>query len=36
MVGVASLLHDDGLIEIEIEAEIPEEDWETEIITGEE
>jgi enamine deaminase RidA (YjgF/YER057c/UK114 family) len=36
MVGVASLLHDDGLIEIEIEAEIPEEDWETEVITGEE
>ena len=35
MVGVASLLHDDALIEIEIEAEIPEEEWNTSIVTGE-
>lgn len=35
MVGVSELLHEDALIEIEIEAEIPENDWETEVITDE-
>ena len=36
MIGVADLLHEDALIEIEIEAEIPEDGWETEVITGDE
>lgn len=36
MVGVADLLQDDALIEIDIEAEIPDDDWETEVVTGEE
>jgi enamine deaminase RidA (YjgF/YER057c/UK114 family) len=36
MVGVAGLLHDDALIEIEVEAEIPEEEWDTEVITSDE
>jgi len=35
MVGVAGLLHDDGLIEIEIEAEIPDDEWDTSVMTGE-
>lgn len=35
MVGVASLLDPDALVEIELEAEIPAEDWNTEVITGE-
>ena len=34
--SVADLLHEDALIEIEIEAEIPEDGWETEVITGDE
>jgi len=36
MVGVADLLSEDALIEIEIEAEIPDDDWETEVVTGDE
>ncbi|WP_168215766.1 RidA family protein [Halorussus ruber] len=36
MVGVASLLHPDALVEIEIEAEIPDDEWETTVLTGEE
>jgi enamine deaminase RidA (YjgF/YER057c/UK114 family) len=36
MVGVASLLHPDALVEIEIEAEVPDDEWEAEVITGEE
>jgi enamine deaminase RidA (YjgF/YER057c/UK114 family) len=36
MVGVASLLDPDALVEIEIKAEIPHDEWETEILTGEE
>lgn len=35
MVGVADLLHDGMLVEIEIEAEIPDDDWNTDVITGE-
>lgn len=35
MVGVSSLLDPDALVEIEIEAEIPTDDWETEVLTGE-
>ena len=35
-VGVADLLHEDALIEIEIEAEIPDDEWETEVITDDE
>lgn len=36
MIGVADLLHEDALIEIEIEAEIPDDEWETEVITNDE
>lgn len=36
MVGVGDLLHEDALIEIEIEAEIPDDDWEMEVITEDE
>jgi enamine deaminase RidA (YjgF/YER057c/UK114 family) len=36
MVGVASLLDPDALVEIEIEAEVPDDEWEAEVITGEE
>jgi enamine deaminase RidA (YjgF/YER057c/UK114 family) len=36
MVGVADLLHDDALLEIELEAEIPDDDWKTDVIPGEE
>lgn len=36
MIGVADLLHEDALIEMEIEAEIPEDEWETEVITDDE
>ena len=36
MIGVADLLHEDALLEIEVEAEIPDDDWETEVVTGEE
>lgn len=35
MVGVASLLDEDALLEVELEAEIPEDDWETTVLTGE-
>lgn len=35
MVGVSELLHEDALIEMEIEAEIPDDEWETEVITDE-
>lgn len=35
MVGVNELLHEDALIEMEIEAEIPDDGWETEAITDE-
>lgn len=35
MVGVADLLQEDALVEIEIEAEIPEDDWETEVVGNE-
>lgn len=34
MVGVASLLDPDALVEIEIEAEIPADDWNTDVVTG--
>lgn len=34
MVGVASLLDPDALVEIEIEAEIPDDEWETQVLTG--
>ncbi len=33
MVGVASLVAEDALLEIEVEAEIPDETWETETLT---
>lgn len=36
MIGVADLLHEDAFIEIEIETEIPEDSWETEVITEDE
>jgi enamine deaminase RidA (YjgF/YER057c/UK114 family) len=36
MVGVAELLHEDALVEIELEAEIPDDGWETEVVSGEE
>jgi len=36
MVGVADLLGDDALIEIEIEAEIPDDGWNTGVLTGKE
>jgi len=35
MVGVADLLDSDALVEIEIEAEIPDDDWNTDVLTGE-
>lgn len=35
MVGIATLLDSDALIEIDIEAEIPEDDWKTDVFTGE-
>jgi enamine deaminase RidA (YjgF/YER057c/UK114 family) len=35
MVGTADLLGD-ALVEIELEAEIPDDDWETDVLTGEE
>jgi enamine deaminase RidA (YjgF/YER057c/UK114 family) len=35
MVGVDSLLDPDGLVEIEMEAEIPDEDWNAAVVTGE-
>lgn len=35
MVGVSALLTDDALVEIELEAEIPAADWETDVVTGE-
>lgn len=35
MVGVASLLGD-GLVEVEVEAEIPDDRWVTDVLTGEE
>lgn len=36
MIGVADLVHEDALIEIEIEAEIPDDGWETDVLTDEE
>jgi enamine deaminase RidA (YjgF/YER057c/UK114 family) len=36
MVGVSELLHEDALVEIELEAEIPDDEWETEVLTGQE
>lgn len=36
MIGVATLLDPDALVEIEIEVEIPADDWKTDVITGEE
>lgn len=33
MVGVASLLGD-GIVEVELEAEIPDDSWETDVLTG--
>lgn len=35
MVGVASLLNPDALVEIELEAEIPDDRWRTDVLTGE-
>jgi enamine deaminase RidA (YjgF/YER057c/UK114 family) len=35
MVGVARLLHPGALVEIELEAEIPADDWNTDVVTGE-
>jgi len=35
MVGVASLLHPDALVEVELEAEIPDDRWKTDVLTGE-
>ena len=35
MVGVADLLQEDALVEIELEAEIPDDDWETEVVSTE-
>lgn len=34
MVGVASLLDPDALVEIELEAEIPADEWHTDVVTG--
>ncbi|USZ69967.1 RidA family protein (plasmid) [Halorussus salilacus] len=34
MVGVASLLDPDALVEVELEAEIPNDGWDTDVITG--
>ena len=36
MVGVADLLSEDALIEIEIEADIPDNSWDTDVLTDEE
>lgn len=36
MVGVADLLNEDALVEIELEAEIPDDDWETTVVGDEE
>ena len=35
MVGVADLLHGDALVEVEVEAEIPEDDWDVAVLTEE-
>ena len=35
MVGVSELLHEDALVEIELEAVIPAEDWEVAVVSGE-
>jgi enamine deaminase RidA (YjgF/YER057c/UK114 family) len=35
MVGVGSLLAEDGLVEIEVEAEIPQDAWDATVLTGE-
>ncbi len=35
MLGTSSLVADDALVEIEIEAEIPADEWETEVLTEE-
>lgn len=35
MVGVASLLDEDALVETEIEAEIPDEAWNVDVLTEE-
>lgn len=36
MVATPSLLHEDALVEIEVEAEIPNEAWDVDVVTGEE
>ena len=36
MIGVADLLHDGGLVEIDVEAEIPNDGWETDVLEPEE
>lgn len=33
MVGVASLLHEDALVEVEVEAEIPNDEWDAAVLT---
>jgi enamine deaminase RidA (YjgF/YER057c/UK114 family) len=35
MVGVASLLHPDACVEIEVEAELPEDEWDVAVLTEE-
>lgn len=35
MVGVASLLHKDALVEVEVEAEIPDDEWDVSVLTEE-
>jgi enamine deaminase RidA (YjgF/YER057c/UK114 family) len=35
MVGIGSLLAEDALVEIELDAEIPDEEWNTEVLTEE-
>ncbi|AFZ74828.1 hypothetical protein SAMN05443661_12946 [Natronobacterium gregoryi] len=34
MVGVSELLYEDMLVEIETEAEIPDDEWEVDVIDG--
>lgn len=34
MVGVADLVHDDALVELEADAELPEDGWETDVFRG--
>lgn len=35
MVGVSSLLHADALVEVELEAEIPDDEWDVSVLTEE-